>query len=65
MEFIKEFQDLINEAIKQLLNKPVKKYSCRKDKPEPCTEQGKHKEVLRQEAEMLPPINISEDSDDE
>ena len=28
-------------------------------------EQGKHKEVLHQEAEMLPPINISGDSDDE
>ena len=28
-------------------------------------EQGKHKEVLRQEVEMLPPINVSRDSDDE
>ena len=37
----------------------------RKDKPEPCTEQGKHKEVLHQEVEMCPPINVSGDSDDE
>ena len=37
----------------------------RKDKPKPCMEQGKCKEVLRQEAEMLPPINVSGDSDDE
>ena len=28
-------------------------------------EQGKRKEVLCQEAEMLPPINVSGDSDDE
>ena len=28
-------------------------------------EQGKHKEVLCKEAETLPPINISGDSDDE
>ena len=28
-------------------------------------EQGKHKEVLRKEAEMFPPINVSRDSDDE
>ena len=28
-------------------------------------EQGKHKEVLRKEAETFPPINISGDSDDE
>ena len=28
-------------------------------------EQGKHKEVLRKEAEMLPPINVSRDSDEE
>ena len=65
VEFIKEFQDFMNEAIKQLLNKPVRKHSCRKDKPEPHKEQGKCKEVLCQEAETLPPINISRDSDDE
>ena len=65
MEFIKEFQDLMNEAIERLLNKPARKQSCWKDKPEPRTEQGKHKEVLCKEAEMLPPINVSGDSDDE
>ena len=65
MEFIKEFQDFMNEAIQQLLKKPVRKHSCWKDKPEPCTEQGECKEVLRKEAEMFPPINVSRDSDDE
>ena len=65
MEFIKEFQDFINEAIERLLKKPVRKHSCWKDKPEPHMEQGKHKDALRKEAEMLPPINISRDSDNE
>ena len=65
VEFIREFQDFMNEAIKRLLNKPVRKHSHRKDKPEPHTEQGKCKEVLRQEAETLPPINVSGDSDNE
>ena len=65
MEFIKEFQDFMNEAIDRLLKKPVRKHSCRKDKPEPCMEQGKLKEVLRKEVEMLPPINVSGDSDNE
>ena len=48
-----------------MLNKPARKQSHRKDKPEPRMEQGKHKEVLRQEAETLPPINVSGDSDNE
>ena len=39
--------------------------TCRKDKPEPRMEQGKCKEVLRKEVEMLPQINISGDSDNE
>ena len=65
MEFIREFQDFMNEAIKQLLNKPARKQSHWKDKPEPRTEQGKHKEVLCTEVEMFPPINVSGDSDDE
>ena len=64
MEFIKEFQEFMNEAIKRLLKKPARKHSRRKDKPEPHTEQGKHREVLHKEAEMLPPINVSGDSDD-
>ena len=55
----------MNEAIKRLLNKPARKHSCRKDKPELRTEQGKCKEGLRQEVETLPPINVSGDSDDE
>ena len=65
MEFIKEFQDFMNEAIQRLLNKPARKHSHQKDKPELCMEQGKRKEGLRQEAETLPPINVSRDSDDE
>ena len=65
MEFIKEFQDFMNEAIEQLLKKPVRKHPCWKDKPEPHTEQGKHKEVLHKEVETLPPINVSGDSDNE
>ena len=65
MEFIKEFQDFMNEAIKRLLKKPVRKHPHQKDKPEPHTEQGKHKEVLHKEVEMLTPIKVSRDSDDE
>ena len=65
MEFIKEFQDFMNEAIEQLINKPARKHSHRKDKPELCMEQGKRKEVLHQEVETPPPINVSRDSDDE
>ena len=48
-----------------MLKKPARKHPRRKGKPEPCKEQGKHKEVLWKEAETLPPINISGDSDDE
>ena len=48
-----------------MLNKPARRHSRRKDKPEPRTEQGKHKEALCQEAETLPPINVSGDSDNE
>ena len=65
VEFIREFQDFMNEAIKRLLNKPMRKHSHWKDKPELCMEQGKCKEALHQEMEMLPPINVSRDSDDE
>ena len=65
MEFIKEFQDFMNEAIEQLLKKPARKHSRWKDKHEPCMEQGKCKEVLCKEAEMFPPINVSADSDNE
>ena len=65
VEFIRVFQDFMNEAIKRLFNKPVRRHSRQKDKPEPRMEQGKHKEALRQEAETLPPINVSGDSDNE
>ena len=65
MEFIKEFQDFMNEAIERLLKKPARKHSHWKDKPELHMEQGKCKEVLCKEMEMLPPINISRDSDNE
>ena len=65
MEFIKEFQDFMNEAIERLLKKPARKNLSQKDKPEPRTEQGKHKEDLHKEAEMLLPINVSRDSDEE
>ena len=65
MEFIKEIQEIMNEAIDQLLKKPARRHSRQKDKPEPCTEQGKHKETIRKETEMLPPRNISRESDDE
>ena len=65
MEFIKEFQDFMNEAIERLLKKPVRKHAHQKDKPEPRMEQGKRKEALCKEAEMFPPINVSRDSDNE
>ena len=65
VEFIREFQNFMNEAIEQLLNKPARRHSCRKDKPELHMEQGKHKEALRQEVETLPPINVSGESDNE
>ena len=55
----------MNDAIERLLNKPARKHSHRKDKPEPHKEQGKRKEALCQEVETLPPVNISRDSDNE
>ena len=64
VEFMKEFQDFMNEAINQLLKKPARKPSCWKDKPEPCMAQGKHKEALCKEVEMFLPRNISGESDD-
>ena len=65
MEFIKEFQEVMNQAIEQLLNKSARRHSRQKDKPEPHMEQGKHKESIHKEAKMLPPRNISRESDDE
>ena len=65
MEFIKEFQELMNQAIDQLLKKSARRHSCQKDKPEPCMEQGKCKEAICKEAEIPPPRNISRESDNE
>ena len=55
----------MNQAIEQLLNKPARRHSHRKNKPEPCMEQGKHKEIICKEAEMLPPRDVSRESDNE
>ena len=41
MEFIKDFQDAINQAIEQLLDKSARRHSHQKDKPELHMEQGK------------------------
>ena len=65
MEFIKEFQEIMNQAIDQLLKKSARRHSHQKDKPELHMEQGKHKETICKEAETLPPRNISRESDDE
>ena len=65
VEFIKEFQEFMNEAIDRLLKKPVRKHPRQKDKPEPCMEQGKCKEALHKEVETLLPRNVSRESDDE
>ena len=65
MEFIKEFQEAMNKASEQLLNKPVRRHSHRKDKPEPRIEQGKCRETICKEAETLSPRDVSRESDDE
>ena len=65
MEFIKEFQEIMNQGIDQLLKKSARRHSCQKAKPEPHTEQGKRKEAICKEAEMLPPRNVSRESDNE
>ena len=44
MEFINELQEVMNQAIDQLLKKSARRHSHRKDKPELHMEQGKHKE---------------------
>ena len=64
LEFIREFQEIMNKAIEQLLNKPVRRHSCQKDKPELHMEQGKHKESIHKEAERLPQYDINRHSDD-
>ena len=65
MEFFKEFHEVMNQAIDQLLKKSARRHSHQKDKPEPRMEQGKHKEAICKEAEPLPPRNVSRESDDE
>ena len=64
MEFIKEFQEIMNKTSEQLLNKPVRRHSRQKDKPELRMEQGKCKETICKEAEMLPPRDVCRESDD-
>ena len=54
----------MNKAIEQLLNKPARRHSCRKDKSELRAEQRKHKETIHREAERLPQHDINRDSDD-
>ena len=54
MEFIRKFQEIMDKAIEQLLNKPARRHSHWKEKPELHTEQGKHRESICQEAEKLP-----------
>ena len=65
MEYIKEFQEIMNQAIDRLLKKSARRHSHQKDKPEPHTEQGKHREAIHKKAETIPPRNISRESDDE
>ena len=65
MEFIEEFQEIMNKAIEQLLNKPVRKQTCWKNKPEMNTEQEKHRKTIHKEADMPPPRRVSRESDDE
>ena len=54
VEFNREFQDFMNEAIERLLNKPARRHSCRKDKPELRTEQGKCKLYTRKRKHFHP-----------
>ena len=65
LEFIREFQEIMNKAIEQLLNKPARRHSCQKEKPELCMEQGKCRETIHWEAEKPPQHNITRESDDE
>ena len=63
VNIIKEFQEVMNQAIEQLLKKSARRHPCQKNKPEPRTEQGKCKETICKEAEMLPLRNVSRESD--
>ena len=65
LEFIREFQKIVNKAIEQFLNKPVRKQTCQKKKPEIDTEQEKCRKTIHREADMLPPRTVSRESGDE
>ena len=52
LEFIREFQEILNKAIEQLLNKSVRKHTCWKNKPELNMEQEKHRRTIHKEADM-------------
>ena len=54
----------MNKAIEQLLNKPVRRHSCQKEKPEPHMEQGKCKETICREAEKPPQHDVNRESDE-
>ena len=64
LEFIREFQLIMNKAIEQSLNKPARRHSRQKDKSELHMEQGKHKESICKEEERLPQYDINRDSND-
>ena len=51
LEYIREFQEMMDQAFEKLLSKPVRRHPLQKDKYEPCTEQGKCKETICREAE--------------
>ena len=55
----------MDQAFEKMLNKPVRRHPHQKDIPEPCLEQGKHKESICREAERPPQPDVSRDSDDE
>ena len=65
LEFIREFQEMMDQAFEKLLSKPVRRHPHQKDKPEMHMEQGKHKETICKDAARLPQPDLSRDSDDD
>ena len=65
LEFIREFQEIMDQAFEKMLSKPARRHPHQKDKPEPHMEQRKHKETICREAERPPQPDISRDSDNE
>ena len=55
----------MNKAIEQLLNKPVRKHTCQKNKPEPNMEQEKCRKTICRETDMPLPRTVSRESGDE